>query len=217
MECCEGGGDAGYSCIETRTLLTDESVTTKQGINGCEALLSYSTLINADTIAVTFNGKEYICERFNSLDYNTYGAPFDILSGSFDWSVYPFAIASGEGISGTSNELCTELEGTYQVKIETRETAMEISDCFKDAVNSSLTTPPILRLVAGVTTQAEVEQAVADGSLMYMQAQLDNYKEYAVVRSYSGGSFSTIPNADSLGWEIIMSEDGVVGTALITH
>lgn len=116
----------GYSCTETVTLLTDESVTTSKPkdfpLEIYNGMLSIEG-INAPSIRVTFNGTSYNCKRVDGL----YGAPgvFD----SKDWSQYPFSI-SGDGT------FQTESAGTYSIKIETVEEVVETTPCFEKAVNS---------------------------------------------------------------------------------
>ena len=119
----------GYSCTETVTLLTDESVTTVFDDVMNSGILAYSTAIDADTIRVTFDGTEYTCNVQEGLMGKLYGAPMG--EEGVDWSEYPFQIASG-----LRNDLCTESAGTYQIKIETVEEVIETTPCFERAVNS---------------------------------------------------------------------------------
>lgn len=121
--------DKGYSCTEERTTLTDESVTTIADDDMNRGALAYSTPIDADTIKVTFNGTEYVCDAQYGLMSKTYGAPME--EDNIDWSEYPFQI-----ISGLNNSLCTESAGTYQIKIDVVEKSVETSECFKKAVKS---------------------------------------------------------------------------------
>lgn len=121
--------DPGYSCTETTTLLTDESVTTVADDNINSGELAYSTPIDADTIKVTFNGTEYVCDVTRGMLGKIYGAPNG--ADGPDFSEYPFQIASG-----LVNSLFTETAGTYQIKIETVEEVVETSECFKKAVIS---------------------------------------------------------------------------------
>lgn len=129
--------DKGYECKEGYTLLTDESVTTAQDEFGTTTgTLAYSTLIDADTVKVTFNGVEYICENRNHrpLNNNVYGAPYNDDTESYDWSEYPFYLVGvkSDGI----NVLGTEIAGTYQVKIEAFNETVETSECFEKAVKA---------------------------------------------------------------------------------
>lgn len=113
----------GYSCTETVTLLTDESVTTVADEVMNSGTLAYSTSIDADTIRVTFDGTEYTCNAQEGQMGTLYGAPMG--EEGVDWSEYPFRISSGLG-----NILFTESAGTYQVKIETVEEVVENNPMF---------------------------------------------------------------------------------------
>lgn len=127
-EALEGGSvDCGYSCTEGWVTLTDESVTTALGEGFAPvAQLTYSAPLDADTIKVTFNGTEYICNLGTS---GGYGAPWNEATQSVDWSEYPFALA----YLGSSNAIMTETAGTYQVKIEVFGDVTETSECFDKA------------------------------------------------------------------------------------
>lgn len=95
------------------TVLTEESVTTIQGDgNFSQGNLTYSQLINADTIRVTFDGTEYECTLESSGDgYSAYGG---FSQGHPDFTEYPFALYSEDA----NNEVYTETAGTYNIKIE---------------------------------------------------------------------------------------------------
>lgn len=131
------GGDAGYECTETRTTLTEESVTTSATMLGTVVrILSYSQEISADTIRVTFDGTEYECEKIASDTENVYGATYNESTGTMDWSEYPFSVVSiPYPDSGAENALFTETEGTYTIKIESHVTTVEVTPCFRNAVN----------------------------------------------------------------------------------
>ena len=133
-ECC-GGGDAGYSCSEEWVMLTEESVTTAviEGDPFAVGNFTYSELITADTIKVTFNGAEYTCDKISAPIGNAYGANGEL---GFDLSEYPFAILSFSDPFGVHNNFYTETAGTYSIKIETLEEIVETSECFNKAVHS---------------------------------------------------------------------------------
>ena len=104
-----GGGDSW-------TVLTEESVTTSAQAGVVLGMLTYSQLIDAETIKVTFNGTEYECHRVISDNFNLYGG---IGQNGPDFSQYPFAITSkltNEGYA--QGEIYTETAGTYTIKIE---------------------------------------------------------------------------------------------------
>lgn len=94
-----------------KQLLTDETITTVDDGTVAGATLSYALFIDADEIVVTFDGTEYTCQKINVEEGNAYGG---IGANGPDFSVYPFAILSGEG-----NLIYTQNAGTYTVKIET--------------------------------------------------------------------------------------------------
>ena len=167
--------DAGYGCKEEYVTLTDESVTTSASTHGdIIGNLVYSTPIVADTIKVTFNGVEYICQRTSDGDY---GAPFNVNIPSFDWSEYPFNIVSEDG----NNILAAETAGTYQVKIETFEESVETSECFKKAVKSvsgGTSEPLVIKWVRTDTTSNreyydarfdDVDSALKDDRAVYVR------------------------------------------------
>lgn len=132
LECCSGGGSAGYNCTEIWTTLTEETVTTSAHGSFIIADLSYSQPIDAETIQVTFNGTEYECQRMTTWRGYEYGAPLDSATNQFDWSEYPFHIARG----GVTNGLLTETAGTYDVKIEAVDYSVMTTPCFQKAVES---------------------------------------------------------------------------------
>lgn len=101
----EGGGDSW-------TVLTEETVTTQLISDDLVwAELSYSEPIEAETIKVTFNGTEYECSRIVMESKCAYGG---VSETGPDFSEYPFALLSEDGIS----QLFTETAGTYTIKIE---------------------------------------------------------------------------------------------------
>lgn len=124
-----GDCDCGFECEETVTLLTEESVTTELDDGVAYGDLSYSQLIDADAIKVTFNGTEYECERTDVDGGNDYGAPFDPGTNTYDWSEYPFHIWSG-GDDGVITSIATQTAGTHTIKIEAEETIITTTPCF---------------------------------------------------------------------------------------
>ena len=116
--------EPGYKCSEGMVTLTEESVTTvDQGFGYAEGSLQ-TTIGEYDSIKVTVNGTEYTCPK-NSDD--SYGAPMDSATWTYDWSNYPFAIAWGNGFN-------TQTAGTYSVKVEATGEVVETSECFEKAV-----------------------------------------------------------------------------------
>lgn len=190
------GGDAGYECTETKTTLTEESVTTvAQGLLN-RGELSYSQIIDAETIFVTFNGTEYECARIDDGTGNyAYGG---IGQQGLDFSVYPFAIA----LMGGSVVLITETAGTYAIKIETVGETITTTPCFEKAVKSVLSAP--LRLVPGVTTKAEAVEAFSKGLMMYFINTDNTPNGYEFITTFSPelGNMNSAPgtNIISIGF-----------------
>lgn len=131
-EASGGGTDVGYECTETRTVLTEESVTTVVYDDSAYAYgdLAYVLHDSVDAIIVTFNGTEYEC----SFENGGYGAPWDDSIESFDWSDYPFSLSLGDGLG--VGQLATPMAGTYSIKVEAIETSVETTPCFRKAVGS---------------------------------------------------------------------------------
>ena len=125
LECCEGGGDSGFSCTETRTFLLEESITTEMPSGATEADAQLSSTVTGDKIFVTLDGAEYVANNRGAEDLPEYGAPYN--GGAFDWSEYPFAIMRG-------NYFITPSAGTYSVKIEALTESVSYTDCFYKAV-----------------------------------------------------------------------------------
>lgn len=161
-----GSVDCGYSCSEGWATLTDESVTTAIEGNNTFAVgnFAYSELITADTIKVTFNGAEYICNKqINSFGFDYYGADIGVpLGASVDWSEYPFSVSE----TPVDDLLGTETAGTYQVKIEVLEETVETSECFRKAVKS--VGSGILKLNPLGTPLADIIAMADDGGLIYL-------------------------------------------------
>lgn len=178
-ECCS---DKGYECTETTTLLTEESVTTEQSGRFVRGPLSYSQLINADTIRVTFDGIEYVCSNVAEEDGGIYGA-------GDGWTTYPFVLDSNSTPLGTGTMLYTETAGTYSVKIEAVELSAETTPCFRKAVQSLqpiINSPLIVEYIRTEhpnstyykhifnKTLAEVDAALRDGKPVYTRLLLKN-------------------------------------------
>ena len=105
----DGGG-------KTWVTLCEEAVTTVEDNGIYMAQLSYSQLISADTIRVTFDETTYTCSIANQRTNTTYYGGFDETGP--DFSEYPFVILSERGSDGFDNYIGTETAGTHTVKIE---------------------------------------------------------------------------------------------------
>jgi len=135
-------GDRGFECTEDYVTLTDESVTTVNDNGFNDGALVYSERITADTIKVTFDGTEYICENVSTIEGQyEYGAPYNGSTDNFDWSEYPFNIISTIVDGTVNNIITTETSGTYQVKIEALSTITTTTPCFEKAVRAAQVVP----------------------------------------------------------------------------
>lgn len=110
---------AGWK-TETSEQLFSETVTTvlNNGVN--EATLDYSTLINSDTLTVTYDGVEYTCPKnFDGYGNSYYGGSFDKSTGSMDFTNFPFQIYSyvDENTGNVVNTLATETAGEHTVVV----------------------------------------------------------------------------------------------------
>ena len=104
----DGGGQSWVT-------LCEEEVTTETTVDGNLAFLSYSQLISADTIRVTFDETTYTCNIVNQDGSSTYYG--GVGETGPDFSEYPFAFISS-GFNPTDNVIYTETAGTHTVKIE---------------------------------------------------------------------------------------------------
>lgn len=145
--------DNGWSAGST--VLTSESVTTEASFEGAYGVLTYSTLITADTIIVTFNGVPYVCDVL--IDGSDY------IYGDIDLMTKPFYIIS----NSEENGLGTAEAGTYSIEIS--ESSIEVSSQFVSAVNASIPelTPPF-KLVEGETTLSEFNDARGQSRFCYL-------------------------------------------------
>lgn len=143
--------DNGWSMSSTQ--LFSETVTT-EGEELAEAILSYSTFIDASYIIVTFDDTDYLCPRINAGGDSIYGG---FNNDEPDFSTIPFYIYSSS--VGDGNQLITETAGTYTVVVKTAN--IEVSDSFYAACNRCVdaSTMPFL-CVNGVTTAGEISNAI---------------------------------------------------------
>lgn len=101
------GGGGG-----TRVELFNETVTTEAvgDVGMAMAALAYSGDIDGSTLAVTFDGVEYVLPKSDEYGY---GASYGMDDSVFDFSTYPLYI----GFNPNANEwaLFTETAGTYTI------------------------------------------------------------------------------------------------------
>lgn len=150
-----GGGTAGYSCTETKTLLTEETVTTavdpEYPDDGAFGDLSYVFSEKPpETLHITFNGVEYNCDRQQMPDGYAYSS-----DNVFTLFAY---------MDGTT--LLTPSAGTYSIKLEVINTSVETSECFQKAVKS-ISAPLVVN-----ASVSPFDASVANKS--YLDASLDD-------------------------------------------
>ena len=133
------GGDAGYECSETVTELFSETITTS-GIQN-QASFSYSEIITADELIVTYDGVEYTCSRITLVEGSVYGYG-GVTPSSMDYSQYPFAIIA----QSNGNSINCETAGEHTVKVEAASTAVTTTPCFEKAVKSVIGGAEIIKL-----------------------------------------------------------------------
>lgn len=156
-----GGGTAGYSCTETTTLLTEETVTTavnpKYPNYPAIGELSYVFAEEPpETLHITFDGAEYDCNRAK----NPLGA-YDYGASDPSFSDYPFIFSVSKGTA----ILATPTEGTYSIKLETLNTTVETSDCFQKAVESISPPPLVVNASRNPASATAVNPSMLDASL----------------------------------------------------
>lgn len=207
--------DNGWSVETSGGELFSETVTTEKDPEYPDepawGEFEYTTKIIADSITVTFNGNEYECTLMtDGYDTNYYGGwvyngPGDYLT---DFSVYPFGIVSETGYVG----ICTEVGGTYTVKIEAQVTTVETSSNFQKAVDSVVDTSMMPMLCkSGETSIVEMNKAIDEGRLLYFRP-FTNYSFTNIITSMEGGSISFIP--ENSGISAYFDNDGIFWVAI---
>lgn len=158
---CDNGWGVGS------TELFSETVTTVDDGGFNVGTLTYSDFIDSDTLAVTFDGTDYVCNNLESPDaqFAAYGAPWSDALSAYDFSEYPFNFYLDE----QGNSLVTETAGTHTITVISD--GVVVSEDFSRAVNSCVTptdtsTMP-MRCISGITYRSEIENAIAAGKLVY--------------------------------------------------
>lgn len=152
---------------ETVTAAGDDS-----GIYGTE--LTYSQLIDAAIIIVTYDGTEYECP---SIGAGEYGAPYN--DGNPDFSEFPFNLYTD---SGKPASLITQTAGEHTVAASV--VGIETSSRFDAAVNKAVE-DSAFKVISGTTTWQEVHDALIAGKYVY------TVTEY----SDSGNNITTVGHA----------------------
>lgn len=180
----------GYWCEEEIVTLTEESVTAEAGKDDDWAYgeLTYSQLIDADNITVTFDAVEYECPRWGDDLFHLYGAPWNDSTQAYDWSEYPFVIGSN---AEDGNYFYTETAGTYSIKIQAVEVTATTTPCFEKAVKAvippsdSIEVPAIAYrpIVFNLTSEGTVTVPANDGASLTFPSTGSAFSNFAVIRS----------------------------------
>ena len=144
--------EGGYECNEEIEIIFEDSITTTVEVEGdtyASATLSTENTVDGNA-RVAVNGETYLVTFVDE----ACGAPYDDETGSFDWSEYPFAIAVGE-----NGFIATPSAGTYQVKIESLNLDVEVTNCFKEAVKKCIIAPIIVKMTTSYGTISEVSHS----------------------------------------------------------
>ena len=186
------------------TQLFSETVTTAEQDGMYTAQLTYSGIIDADTITVTFDGTEYTCINLapSDIPITEYGAPWSDELEKCDFSTYPFTLSS----SSRGNELITETAASHTIAVtaQTIVTSSNFDTAANTAMDSTIAAIPApFQVVIGETTFKEVFDAIVAGKLPFVVynenvanhpvgiqlvifAQPTNYTVSTI--TYSGGS-----------------------------
>ncbi len=155
--------DNGWGVSSTQLFSESVATETIEGESFAMATFSYSTLISAESIVVTFNGTNYTVNRNGEGGYYYYG---DFGESGPSFANYPFVIESGEEEGGASNAIYTASAGTYTVAVSGA--SIEVSDNFSNAVNKSVDKSLLpFRITLGETTFSEVATAFNEGRICY--------------------------------------------------
>lgn len=141
--------DRGWD-YESTQLFSETVTTADSGSGNYSAQLSYSQLIDADTITVTYDGTEYTCTPFES---GAYGAPWSNELNAYDFSEFPFSLYTSVGYADIATQ--TAGEHTVAAVVPTLQTSAD----FKAAVQEAANNLSPLNVVIGSTTWQEVKDA----------------------------------------------------------
>jgi len=172
--------------------LFSETVTTASSGQFVSGRLTYSTLIDADTLEVAFNGTTYVCQRNILPDGYVYGG---VSETGLDFTNYPFALLS----NNLGNILFTETAGTYTISASA--SVLQTSDNFQLAVSNCVDIPEVptvlsVDLIDGFTdkTWAEIEAVISNNGICLISGRMvltvwqgsDSRLYMAVADNYSG-------------------------------
>ena len=171
--------DNGWGVQTSGGVLFNETVTTVDDGGIAWGDFSYSAIITAETITVTFNGTDYQCQKVDAEGDNAYGGWG---AEGPDFTSIPFAILSG----GEGNSICTPTGGTYTVKVDASTTTVETSANFSMACNNCVDTSTMPMLcVSGVTTQSDMLRAYEQGKLLFFRPYSSLHANYIITGFYT--------------------------------
>ena len=128
-----GSGEAGYECIETETVLFNETVTVAENNGMYVADLDYVMSEPVNELIITFDGTRYVCQSIDA-DGNIVFGGVDTDTDSTDFTNYPFVVIfSGDNRS----TLITNTDGTHTVVASVSEIGVETTECFEKAACES--------------------------------------------------------------------------------
>ena len=161
--------------------LFSETVTTSAQSGMFGATLEYASPIDSNTIKVTFNNDEYICDRIDAFGGYYYGG---FSENGPDFSEYPFLLECDPSVP--ENHIFTRTAGTFSVVVSV-DGAIVISDNFRNAVEAVFkgTQFPFL-CVSGETTYSEMHEAAVSGRLLYFYDNNGRCHFITLFMGYSG-------------------------------
>lgn len=184
--------DNGWGVSSTQ--LFSESVTTVAGQPAPTCTLTYAEYIDASSVAVTFDGTDYIVQANDDNGAHIYG---EIGSQGPSFANYPFCIVS---VQNGPNMLYTETAGTYTITVKTA--TVETGADFGAAVNQCVGPTPFL-CQSGVTTEDEIYYAMqSEQRMLYFY---ENGRMH-IISERAGGLFNFIPEESGVSAEI---SDGI--------
>lgn len=122
-----GKAEPGFKCVEARTVVLNETVTTVASTGGYNAPINPSQPITGDSIFVTLDGTEYELPQAQ-FGYGEFSGMAPV------FTTYPCFVSA-------FNTFDTPAAGTYSVKIELPSESVETSECFEKAVEKVV--PPL--------------------------------------------------------------------------
>lgn len=192
--------DNGWSVSTTE--LFSETVTTvlDPEYGDANGALVYSGAEAPESMVVTVDSVDYVCERQNITSGYAYGAPFG------DYTELPFTLFCSGGTWG----IYTQTAGEHTVSASV--VSADVSSEFAEAVSIAMPAPPVFSIDLSSTTWQEVYDAVSAGRLaaivedsgtgadvkviLYV-GESDGTYEAAAVAVFGGAVEAVYYNADS--------------------